>query len=140
MTWMGLALCVCVTLIAGCGSAPATPSHEAAVQEHVVISTEIGGTVVEVPVDFGDPVISGDLLVRLDAREPTLRLDAVRAALAQAGWLGGLDPRAVATTLVGSVTLAATSWIEATPEIPLSQASQTLRPIFERLLAGGQVS
>ncbi|MFQ5415913.1 MAG: TetR/AcrR family transcriptional regulator [Myxococcota bacterium] len=54
----------------------------------------------------------------------------------RAGRLGGLDPRAVATTLVGSVTLTATRWIETTPELPLSRATQTVRPIFERLLTG----
>lgn len=59
-------------------------------------------------------------------------------AAGRAGRLGGLDPRALATTLVGSVTLTATRWIETTPESPLSQAAQTVRAIFERLLDGAQ--
>ncbi len=52
----------------------------------------------------------------------------------RAGRLGGLDPRGVSTTLIGSVTMTATRWIETTPELPLSRAAQTIRPIFERLL------
>ena len=55
-------------------------------------------------------------------------------AAAKAGSFSGLDPRALATTLVGSATLTATQWIETTPEFPLSQAARTVRPIFERLL------
>jgi AcrR family transcriptional regulator len=62
------------------------------------------------------------------------------AAAGRAGRIGRLDPRAVATTLVGSVTLTATRWIETTPEIPLSRATKTVRPIFERLLEAGQGS
>lgn len=62
------------------------------------------------------------------------------AAAGRAGRIGGLDPRALATTLVGSVTLTATRWIETTPEISLSRATQTVRPIFERLLEAGQGS
>jgi len=61
-------------------------------------------------------------------------------AAAQAGRIGGLDPRAVATTLVGSVTVTATRWIEATPELPLSGAAEAVRAIFERLLEGAQDS
>ena len=56
-------------------------------------------------------------------------------AAGKAGQLGGLDPRALATTLIGSATLMATNWIETTPELPLSRAAQTVRPIFERILA-----
>jgi len=48
--------------------------------------------------------------------------------------LEGLDPRALATALIGSVTLTATRWIEATPALPLSQATQAVRPLFQRLL------
>jgi AcrR family transcriptional regulator len=55
-------------------------------------------------------------------------------AAARAGCMVGLDPSAVATTLVGSVTLTATRWIGTTPERPISQAAQTVRLIFERLL------
>lgn len=56
-------------------------------------------------------------------------------AAGRAGQLGGLDPRALATALIGSATLMATNWIETTPELPLSRAAQTVRPIFERILA-----
>jgi len=52
--------------------------------ERVVLSTEVPGTVVELPVDFGDRVRKGDVVARLDPREPALRLEAARAALAQA--------------------------------------------------------
>lgn len=52
--------------------------------ERVVLSTEVAGTVVEMPVDFGDRVRKGDVVARLDPREPALRLEAARAALAQA--------------------------------------------------------
>lgn len=61
-------------------------------------------------------------------------------AAGRADLLGGLDPRAVATTLLGSVTLMATRWVETTPELPLSGATQIVRPIFERLLGGAHGS
>jgi membrane fusion protein (multidrug efflux system) len=52
--------------------------------DRVVISAELGGTAAEVPVDFGDRVERGTLLLRLDRREAALRTDVARAALAQA--------------------------------------------------------
>ena len=42
-------------------------------QEDVAVSPEIGGTVVELPADFGDRIERGALLLRLDAAELTLR-------------------------------------------------------------------
>lgn len=53
-------------------------------QEDVAVSPEIGGTVVELPVDFGDRVERGAVLLRLDATELTLRAAAARAGVAQA--------------------------------------------------------
>lgn len=52
-------------------------------QEHVSVSPEVGGTVAEVSVDFGDPVERGLPLLRLDDAEATLRAAAARAGLAQ---------------------------------------------------------
>jgi membrane fusion protein (multidrug efflux system) len=53
-------------------------------RDRVVISAEVGGTVAEIPVDFGDHVESGALLLRLDRCEVSLHADVARAALAQA--------------------------------------------------------
>jgi len=64
----------------------------------------------------------------------------VARAAARAGRIEGLDPRALATALIGAVTLTATRWIENTPELPLSQATQSVRPIFQRLLQGAPCS
>lgn len=52
-------------------------------QEHVAVSPEVGGTVAEVGVDFGDAVDRGTLLLRLDDTEVVLRAAAARAGLAQ---------------------------------------------------------
>ncbi len=53
-------------------------------QEEVTVAPEVGGTVAEVGVDFGDRVERGTVLLRLDDRELKLRAEAARAALAQA--------------------------------------------------------
>ncbi len=58
-------------------------------------------------------------------------------AAQRAGRLHGLEPRAVATSLVGAVILTATRWIEDTPELPLSQATASVRPLFERAIQEG---
>lgn len=52
--------------------------------ERVVLSSEVPGIVVELPLDFGDRVRQGEVVARLDPRESSLRLEAARAALAQA--------------------------------------------------------
>jgi membrane fusion protein (multidrug efflux system) len=53
-------------------------------RDRIVISAQVGGTVAEIPVDFGDRVARGALLLRLDGREVSLQADVARAALAQA--------------------------------------------------------
>lgn len=53
-------------------------------QELVAVSAEVGGIVAEIPVDFGDPVGRGAVLLRLDDTEAALRVAAARAGLAQA--------------------------------------------------------
>jgi RND family efflux transporter MFP subunit len=52
-------------------------------QEQVSVSPEVGGTVAEVGVDFGDPVDRGVPLLRLDDAEAVLRAAAASAGLAQ---------------------------------------------------------
>ncbi|MBI4518215.1 MAG: efflux RND transporter periplasmic adaptor subunit [Deltaproteobacteria bacterium] len=53
-------------------------------RDRIVISAEVGGTVAEVLVDFGDRIARDALLLHLDSREAALRADVARAALAQA--------------------------------------------------------
>jgi multidrug efflux pump subunit AcrA (membrane-fusion protein) len=53
-------------------------------RDRILISAQVGGTVAEIPVDFGDRVAHGALLLRLDGREVSLQADVARAALAQA--------------------------------------------------------
>jgi hypothetical protein len=52
----------------------------------------------------------------------------------RAGYLGGLDPKAFAISLIGTATTMATRWIETTPDRPLAAAARSVRAIFERLL------
>jgi len=55
-----------------------------AADEHIIVSSEVGGTVSELSVDFGDNVERGDILFRLDAEELKLLAGAAGASLAQA--------------------------------------------------------
>jgi AcrR family transcriptional regulator len=55
-----------------------------------------------------------------------------------AGYLDGLNPEAVGTSLVGTVTTAAMRWIETTPEKPLSRAAPQIRAIFAQLLRNSE--
>lgn len=52
-------------------------------RERVLVSPEVGGTVAEVNLDFGDPVETGAPLLRLDDAEAVLRAAAARAGLAR---------------------------------------------------------
>lgn len=52
-------------------------------QERIAVSPEVGGIVAETPVDFGDRVEPGTLLLRLDDTEVSLRASAARAGVAQ---------------------------------------------------------
>lgn len=54
-----------------------------AADERVVVSPEVGGIVSELPVDFGDSVERGGLLLRLNADELILLAEAARASVAQ---------------------------------------------------------
>jgi membrane fusion protein (multidrug efflux system) len=111
MNRLTLSSLLLVVLVSGCRTTPASDAHpdgtpslevQAApvrlanvpntlvlvgslnAQEHVVVSPEVGGTVAEVAVDFGDAVERGAVLLRLDDTEAVLRAAASRAALAQA--------------------------------------------------------
>jgi membrane fusion protein, multidrug efflux system len=52
--------------------------------QEVVVSSEVKGTVEELPVDLGSVVRRGQLLARLSQRESKLRVDQAQAALQQA--------------------------------------------------------
>ncbi|MBL9078597.1 MAG: efflux RND transporter periplasmic adaptor subunit [Planctomycetes bacterium] len=76
-----------------------------AAQEELVLGLQVGGRLLELPVDTGDVVAAGDLVARLDPRDFELehaRADAaLRAAHARLGIgagddLGGVDPQATA--------------------------------------------
>jgi len=102
------ALCLLVALLAACEKPAETSNPEAqtveiedalalsvqvprlltlvgtlAAQERVIISPEVGGTVSELSIDFGDAVESDDLLLRLNPDELELLADAARASVAQ---------------------------------------------------------
>jgi AcrR family transcriptional regulator len=62
--------------------------------------------------------------------------DLVRRA-ARGGHLPGLDPEALALSLLGAVMTAATQSIEATPPRPPGQHAAGVREVFARVLAGG---
>lgn len=52
----------------------------------------------------------------------------------RAGYLRGLEPKAVALSLIGTVTTTAAQWIESDPDGPLSTQASAVRAIFERVL------
>jgi|GEM_PF-3177725 len=54
----------------------------------------------------------------------------------QQGYLGTLDPEAVAVSIIGSINTSAARWVEAEGTGPVSAAAAAVRAIFERVLDG----
>ena len=52
----------------------------------------------------------------------------------QEGYLGALDPEAVAVSIVGTVNTAAARWVEEPENGPVSAAAPAIHAIFERVL------
>lgn len=50
------------------------------------------------------------------------------------GYLSGLDPDAVAVSVVGTVTSSAARWVESEQDHPISASAPAVRALFERLL------
>ena len=50
------------------------------------------------------------------------------------GYLGTLDPEAVAVSITGTINMAAARWVEESGKGPVSAASPAIRAIFERIL------
>jgi RND family efflux transporter MFP subunit len=53
-------------------------------REHAVMSSEVEGRVAEVVADFGDKVIAGQVMLKINPREYQLRVETAQAALDQA--------------------------------------------------------
>ena len=62
--------------------------------EETTVSSEVGGRVKSILVDFGQPVRRGQVVVQLDTTELSLQLERTKAALAQAMARLGLEPGA----------------------------------------------
>ena len=58
----------------------------------------------------------------------------ITTGLERDGGLRGLDPETLAFSIIGTVTTAASRWIESPGDQPLSEAAPKVRAIFERLL------
>ena len=72
-------------LSAGCGWQGRQPEASGTIEcTEVAVSPEVAGRIVELPVSEGDLLTNGALVARLDETPYRLRVDEVRAALAQA--------------------------------------------------------
>jgi RND family efflux transporter MFP subunit len=69
-----------------------TASGSLSADEQVVLTSEVPGRIVSLPVDFGSYVRKGQVLAQLDTRELQIAVDRTKANLAQALARIGLDP------------------------------------------------
>ena len=52
------------------------------------------------------------------------------------GYLGTLDPEAVAISIAGTINMAAARWVDESRKGPVSAVAPAVRAIFERILEG----
>lgn len=80
--------------------------------------------------------------VRQTLGEPSLRIFEqftswvidIASRAKQQGYLGTLDPEAVAVSITGTINMAAARWVEAPERGAVSDAAPAVRAIFERIL------